>query len=154
MKFKIKIDWRNMWYSVLIWFLAIVIGSFVILPWFYLVMPVVILGTIIFYFKKPFFEVLPARRRMKQSDRIFALGLWVAIFWFLVILALNILEIIGPYYSNVHYYFSDFRNWFLYPLVLLMPVIYSLVLENNRKKRSSRRKNHRVFPFFRYHVHA
>ena len=47
----------------------------------------------------------------------------------------DFLEIIGPYYSNAQLYFSDFRNWLKYPLILLIPVIYSLILETRNLKK-------------------
>ena len=138
---KAQVNWRITWYSVLVWFLAVVVSGFVILPWFYFVMPVVIFFSTIFYFKKPAMEVFEAKKRKRQADRIFALGLWVSIFWFAIMVILNTLEIIGLYYSNVLFYFSDFRNWFLYPLILLIPVVYSLILENARffKRKNSGR---------------
>lgn len=144
---KAQVNWRITWYSVLVWFLAIVVSGFVILPWFYFVMPMVIFFSTIFYFKKPVMEIFESRKRKRQADRIFALGLWVALFWFAIMVVLNILEIIGPYYANVLFYFSDFRNWFLYPLILLIPVVYSLILENARflKRKKSR---HAKFPNF------
>ena len=140
MKAKVKLDWRLAWYSVLIWFLAIIISGFVILPWFYIVMPVVIFWTTIVYFKKPILEFLGDGKGKRQNDQILTLGLWVSIFWFLAVAILNVLEIIGPYYANVFFYFSDFRNWFLYPLILLVPVVYSLILENWRLRRNLKRK--------------
>ena len=128
---KLKVNWRTAWYSVLIWFLAIAVGGIVILPWFYLILPIVIVLITIFYFKKAQLpNLISSSKRKKESDLIFALGLWVALFWFAVVVALNILEIIGPYYANVGFYFSDSRNWLKYPLILLVPVVYSLFLAN------------------------
>jgi hypothetical protein len=118
----IKIDWRVTWYSVCLWFLVVIISGFVILPWFYLVLPIAIFWLTIFYFKN-------GKTDLKT-------GLWVSLFWFLVVGILDFLEIVGPYYSQVSLYFSDFRHLLKYPLILLTPVIYSLVLENVNLKRS------------------
>jgi len=118
--------WRAIWYSVLIWLLANIFDGFVILPWYYLVLPILIFWTTVYYFRK--------------SKRTLSAGLWISLFWFFVILALNFLEFIGPYYANFDFYFSDFRNWFLYPLVLLIPVIYCLVWENTKKKSSKKKQ--------------
>ena len=113
--------WRVIWYSVVIWLLANIVDGFVILPWYYLALPIVIFWTTVYYFRK--------------GERTLLSGLRVSLFWFIVIFVLNLLELVGPYYANVGFYFSDFRNWFLYPLVLLTPVIYCLVFENRRIKK-------------------
>lgn len=113
----IKITWRMVWYSVVIWFLAIATSGLVILPWYYLALPLMIFWLTIFYFRR--------------SDRTLRSGIFVSLFWFAVVLGLDFLEIIGPYYSNLGFYFSDFRNWLKYPLILLLPVVYSLILENS-----------------------
>lgn len=120
-----KIDWRLIWYSVVLWLAAIVVGGLVILPWFYLAMPLVVVWLTTIYFKK--------------TDKSLAMGLWVSVVWFLIVAALDFLEIIGPYYMNAAAYFSDFRNFAKYPLILLVPVIYSLLLENSKFTRKSQR---------------
>ncbi len=137
-----KLSWRILWYSVLIWLLAILISQVVIIPWFYLVLGIVILLTTIFYFKiiDPF-KKKRGRKKLDDRDRIFTFGLVVALFWFLIVTFLKFLEIVGFYYFDVAYYFSDFRNWYLYVLVLLVPVIYSLILENRKNTRRQKRKN-------------
>ena len=127
MKAKEKLSWRILWYSVLIWGATFILAGFVVLPWFYLALPLVIFWTTAFFFRR--------------SERTFITGLTVALFWFSVILALNFIELIGPYYANFQLYFSDFRNWFLYPLVLLIPVVYTLISENSSSKKSSRGKH-------------
>src|SRR3989344_4784103 len=113
--------WRAIWYSVLIWLLANIFGGFIILPWYYLVLPILIFWITVYYFRK--------------SERTLLSGLCVSLFWFFVIFVLNLLEFVGPYYGNFGFYFSDFRNWFLYPLVLLVPVIYCLIFENTTLKK-------------------
>ena len=130
MKAAAQFSWRIVWYSVLIWGLTFILAGFVILPWFYLVLPLVVFWTTVYFFRK--------------SERTLARGLWVGLFWFFIIIILNFLEVIGPYYANFSLYFSDFRNWFLYPLVLLIPVVYTLVSENNKPKKTAKTKSERL----------
>lgn len=115
-----KISWRVTWYSVILWLSAIIVGGFVVLPWFYLAMPLVVIWLTVIYFKK--------------TDKTLAAGLWISLVWFLTVAALDLLEIVGPYYMNASMYFSDFRNWLKYPLILLTPVIYSIILENSKAR--------------------
>ena len=119
-----RFNWRMTWYSVLIWLLAIAVGGFVILPWFYLVLPFVVFWLTIIYFRK--------------EEKSLKTGLLISLFWFSAILTLDILELVGPYYANLDLYFSDPRNWLKYSLILLLPVIYSLILENRNTKKVHR----------------
>ncbi len=112
--------WRTAWYCVLIWLISFLISGFVVLPWYYLVLPIAVFWTTVFYFR--------------NTQRTLQNGLLVSLFWFFVIAGLNFLEIIGPYYSDLEYYFSDFRNWILYPLILLIPFILGIIWENSRLK--------------------
>lgn len=131
-----KLNWRTTWYSVLIWVLAFAIAGFVIIPWFYLALAIVISLTTIYYFKiLTNAKKKRGRKKIADRDRIFAFGLVVSIFWFFIILLLNFLEIVGFYYFDFTLYFSDFRNWYLYALILLVPVVYSLILGNSRPSR-------------------
>lgn len=116
-----KFNWRDAWYSVLIWALAIAVTGIVILPWYYLALPLVVSWTTVFYFR--------------IADKSLKTGLWVALFWFSAVVLLDILEIIGPYYSNAALYFSDTRNFLKYPIILLFPVIYGLILESRNTKK-------------------
>jgi len=120
------VNWRIFWYSILVWLLAFAVAQIVILPWFYLVLPIIVFWTTVYYFKR--------------SERTLRSGLWVSLFWFLIIGIFSLLEIVGPYYFDVPLYFSDPRNWFLYPLILLIPVIYSLFLENTRFRKIPKSK--------------
>ena len=113
-----RVNWRAMWYSVLVWLLAIIVSSLVILPWYYLVLPFVVFWTTVIYFK--------------NGDKTFEKGLFIALFWFAIVVVLDILEVMGPYYKNAALYFSDFRNWLKYVLILLIPVIYGLIKENTK----------------------
>lgn len=133
----IKINWRVVWYSVVIWITTLILGSIVVLPWFYLVTPFVIFWVTMFYFKK---DVLGLLEKKNKQDKILLLGLAVSIAWFFLLLGLNLLEVAGPYYYNVLFYFSDFRNWFLYPFVLLVPFVYCLTLDN--RAHSKKKKKH------------
>ena len=119
--FKLRVDWRLSWYSVMIWLLAVVVAGFVILPWFYLVLPIVLFLMTTFYFKR--------------TDKSLKMGIWVSLIWFLVVAVLDFLEIIGPNFNNLTIYFADFRNWLKFPLILLIPVIYSMVLESKNAQK-------------------
>lgn len=113
-----RLDWRVAWYSVILWLSAIIVGGFVVLPWFYLAMPLVVIWLTTVYFKK--------------TDKSLRAGLWVSLVWFLIVAALDFFEIVGPYYMDANMYFSDSRNWLKYPLILLTPVVYSMLLENRK----------------------
>lgn len=137
-----KLSWRIAWYSVLIWVLTFIIASFVIIPWFYFVLPLSIILITIYYFKiiDPF-KIKRGKRKLAERDRIFIFGLAASLFWFLIITFLNILQIAGFYYFDFLFYFSDFRNWYLYALILLVPVVYSLILEGAAKSKKRKEKN-------------
>ena len=117
---------RILWYSVLVWAFSYIVALIVTIPWFYLVLPFIVYSTTIYYFKK--------------TEVTLAAGLKAAVFWFMAIVSINLLEIFGPYYADFSLYFSDFRNWFLYPLILLIPVIYTIVSENRRFLKRKRAK--------------
>lgn len=156
--FKLRVDWRLSWYSVMIWLLAVVVAGFVILPWFYLALPIVLFLMTTFYFRpyeypelsrsgmkqgrkdgRPVQETSPFHmwggRHFKRTDKSLKMGIWVSLIWFLVVAVLDFLEIIGPNFNNLAIYFADFRNWLKFPLILLIPVIYSMVLESKNAQR-------------------
>ncbi len=122
-RFGFKLNWRMVWYSVLVWLVAIIIAGFVILPWFYLVLPLVVFTLTIRYFRR--------------DDKSFEKGLWIALSWFFVVAVLDFFEIIGWNYSNALIYFSDSRQWLKYPIILLVPIIYSLIGESRVRKRKA-----------------
>ena len=117
---------RILWYSILVWVFSYIVALIVTIPWFYLVLPFIVYSTTIYYFKK--------------TEVTLVAGLKAAIFWFITVASINLLEIFGPYYADFSLYFSDLRNWFLYPLILLIPVIYTIVLENRRFLKRKRAK--------------
>lgn len=119
-----KLNTRAVWYCVLVWLLTFFAAAVFIFPWFYLVLPFIVFWTTVYYFR--------------SEERSLAAGLKLSLFWFAILIALDILEILGPYYSNALLYFSDVKNWSLFPLVLLIPVIYGIVKENSKFKRTRR----------------
>jgi len=131
---------RILWYSVLAWAFSYIVALIVTIPWFYLVLPFIVYSTTIYYFKK--------------TEITLAAGLKAAIFWFITVASINLLEIFGPYYADFSLYFSDLRNWFLYPLILLVPVIYTIVSENRRfLKRKRAKKTEIPHIFVRFGLH-
>ncbi|HSX18840.1 MAG TPA: hypothetical protein VLE91_01760 [Candidatus Saccharimonadales bacterium] len=118
--FRLRVNWRSAWYATILWIMAVVASGFVILPWYYLALPLVIFSTTIVYFHK--------------GDKTFSAGLWCGIFWFFTFAILDFFQVVGPYYSNASLYFSDVRNILKYPLILLVPVIYSLVMETKTNR--------------------
>lgn len=139
MKVEAILSFRALWYSVVIWLLALVVSGVVIVPWFYAVMTAVVSLLTIYYFRLIVpLKIKRGRKKMAERDHVFIFGLVAAICWFLVLLLLNFLEIVGFYYFDFSHYFSDFRNWYLYALILLVPVIYALIVETKVK---SRRRN-------------
>lgn len=135
----IKVSWRLIWYCTLVWLLTFIVGSLVVLPWYYLILPLLVLLITVYYFDKADqVRLVISRKVRKNSDSIFALGLAVSIFWFVMIFMMSILWIVGFYYFDFLYYLTDPRIWLLYPTVLLMPVLYSLLLQNNLAKKQHR----------------
>lgn len=134
------VSWRIAWYSVVIWLLVFMVGGFVILPWFYFTLPIVILWVTMFYFRRAeIIRLLASKKVRGGGDKVFALGLGVSVVWFLVVMVLSTLEVAGFYYFNFGLYFSDPRNWLAFPLILLMPVVYGIILENRRFKHIRRK---------------
>lgn len=113
--------WRNLWYSITLWFAVSILSSFILLPWFYLALPFLVFWTTVVYFKK--------------CDKNLNSGLRCSLFWFFSMAVLDFVQIAGPYYFNIGLYFSDSRNILKYPLILLIPVIYGLILEAKKSKR-------------------
>lgn len=146
MRARVGLNWRIAWYSVVVWVLVFLLGGLVILPWFYLTLPLAILWVTIFYFRRAeIMKLLAAKKVRKGRDRVFALGLGVSVVWFLVVILLSVLEVAGFYYFNFGLYFSDPRNWLAFPLILLVPVVYGIILENRRFRRVRRKPKSGIF---------
>lgn len=128
-----KLNWRIAWYGVFVWVLSFVLSSLVILPWFYIVFPLAILAVVQFYLRKPLGAGL-VRNRLKRA--YFAQGLSVGFFWFFSILIIDYIQFVGLDFSGAGVYFLDPRNFIKYPIVILIPMIYGLVIENNYQSRS------------------
>src|SRR3989344_7319306 len=145
--FKLKLDIRSVWYSLLLWFIIFLVAGVVIIPWFYLVAAVVVFLTTFYYFKifDPFAKKR-GRRKKADRDNILIFALFSALVWFLILIVLNLVELAHFYYFDFMFYFSDFRNWYLLALVLLTPVIYGLILENAKFMRPKRKKNNTLKP--------
>lgn len=137
------LNFRGLWYSILTSLLAFLIGNIVALPWYFLILPLVIVLVTVFYFDRTDqVKMLLSKKIRRNNDIIFALGLSVSVLWFLMLVLVSILSIAGFYYFDFLFYLSDPRIWLLYPLVLLTPVVYSIFLQNNlsRKHHKKSRK--------------
>lgn len=126
-----KIDFRILWYAIILWVLAIFVGGFVILPWFYLILTILVFWLTVTFFKK---GQIPAKIYRRRQDKIFTRGLWTSLFWSVAVLCLDLLVFVGFNFQSLVVYFSDPRSWFKYPLIILVPVIYSLLLENVERR--------------------
>lgn len=134
------LNFRGLWYSVLTSLLAFLIGNIVALPWYFLILPLVIVLVTVFYFDRTDqVKLLLSKKIRKNNDIIFALGLSVSVLWFLMLVLVSILSIAGFYYFDFLFYLSDPRIWVLYPMVLLVPVVYSLLLQNNLSRKHHKR---------------
>lgn len=130
----LKLDWRIAWYAVFVWLTAFILSGFVILPWFYLVFPAALWVVTFFYFERIRLNYLKRRLKILPSG-IFAQGLFIGLFWFLVLVVLDFVQLVGFDSSSASIYFLDPRNFIKYPIVILLPVIYGLVLENEKNKK-------------------
>lgn len=123
-----KLNWRIAWYGVFVWVLSLILSSIVLLPWFYIVFPVAILVVTKVYFKK---SIVRSRLRDRFKGTVFAQGLSAGFFWFFSIFIFDFVQFVGLDFSGAGVYFLDPRNFIKYPIVMLVPMIYGLVLENN-----------------------
>lgn len=127
-----KLKWRMIWYGVLIWILEFIVGSFVMLPFFYFVFPIVVFAICSLYFRKV--QTFRLGRRFKGvTVTIFAQGLVCSLIWFADVLLLDLATLLAFDGASISVFFLDPRNFVKYPLIILIPAIYSLVLENRRK---------------------
>lgn len=135
-----RIDFRTAWYATFLWVLAVFVGSFVILPWFYLVLTTVVFWLTAVFMRKGQFKPKFYRSR---RDKILIRGLRTSLFWSVAVLALDFTVLVGFNFQNLVVYFSDPRSCFKYPLIILVPIIYSLVLENMERRFWDRRSLNR-----------
>lgn len=126
-----KLDWRLGWYAVSLWLLASFVGGVVILPWFYLAFALCLFILTAMFFRK---VKLSKRNWRKNGDTILAKGLWLGLFWSVVVLFLDIVEFVGFDFTSLIIYASDSRNWFKFPIIIMMPIVYSLILQNLAKR--------------------
>lgn len=131
-----RIDFRILWYATFLWALGVFVGGFVILPWFYLVLTILVFWLTAAFMRK---GRVKAKIYRSRRDKILIRGLRTSLFWSAVVLALDFSILVGFNFQNLVVYFSDPRSWFKYPLIILMPVIYSLVLENMERRFLNRR---------------
>lgn len=125
-----KIDWRAGFYSAFIWLLAVLVGGLVVLPWFYLALPVVVAVTTLVYFRLP----LTSYKQKFHSSTFFAQGLWLGTLWAVVIFSLDFVEFVNFDPTNFFVYLTDSRNYLKFPVVILIPVIYGLILDARELK--------------------
>lgn len=128
-----KIDWRLCFFSAFVWLQVVLISGFVVLPWYYFVLPLAVFVTTVFYFKTPTNERYICRF---NRETLFAQGLWLGFVWCVAIFMMDFVEFINFDLQNFYVYLADVRNFLKFPLVILVPVIYSLVLEQQLKKKS------------------
>lgn len=120
-----RVDFRIVWYAVLIWILAIVTSWFVMLPWFYLAFVLIVFGITAYYFRK--------------VEKTLRAGLWISLLWFFVVFFMDFLEVVAFNFADNVLYISDVRNWLKYILILLVPSIYCLILESIIMRKRSKR---------------
>lgn len=129
-------SFRTTWYALLVWIIAFLISGTIVVPMYFIVMPLVVLMLTVYYFDTAQLKKVKA----KDRDLFIKYGIVGALFWFLVAGILSFVEMAGFYYLNVGFYLSDFKNLFLFPVILLTPVLYGIVLSNKmfRRKRKKR----------------
>lgn len=122
------INFRAVWYAVIVWIFAFFTSGVVTAPLFYLVMPLLVLMCTVYYFDGEW-------TKKNERDDFVKVGLGVAIFWFLFAGIFSFLEIVGFYYFDLAFYFSDFKNVYLFPTILIVPVLYGIILSNTKFKK-------------------
>lgn len=61
---------------------------------------------------------------------VFAQGLSAGFFWFFAIFTFDFIQFVGLDFSGAAVYFLDSRNFIKYPIAILIPAIYALIVEN------------------------
>lgn len=125
-----KLNWRIAWYGVFVWVVSLMLSGIVMLPWFYVVFPIAIFGVTALFFRKILRPNLSLR---KARIVFFAQGLSVGLLWFASIFILDFLQLVGFDFANAAVYLLDPRNFMKYPIVILVPAIYGLLIENKSK---------------------
>lgn len=128
-----KIDWRLCFFSAYVWVQVVLISGFIVLPWYYFVLPLAVFISTVLYFKTPT-NVRYISRFNRET--LFAQGLWLGLVWFAGIFLMDFLEFVNFDLQNFYVYLLDIRNFLKFPMVILIPVIYSLVLEQQLKNKS------------------
>lgn len=124
-----KLNWRVAWYGVFVWLLSFILSSVVMLPWFYVLYPLAILFVTYLFFRK----VAYFKAGVNWSGgHFFEQGLSIGFFWFMAISVFDFIEFVGLDFANAPIYFLDPRNFIKYPVVILIPIVYGLVLENQK----------------------
>lgn len=126
----LKPSWRILWYCALIWILTFLVSGVVLLPWFYIILPLVVLLATVYYLDN----------KNVPGENLLAVGIGASIAWFFALILISFFEVAKFYYFDLAFYFSDSRNWLLYPVVLLVPVVYAIILDNGRVRRSKKRR--------------
>ena len=131
--FKIfKGDWCLSFYCAFVWLQVVLISGFVVLPWYFFVLPPAVFFTTVLYFRTPKSELYKSRF---NRETLFAQGIWLGLAWFVGILLMDFVEFVNFDLQNFYVYLQDSRNFLKFPVVILIPVIYSLVLEQQMMKK-------------------
>lgn len=135
-KRRLNFNFRVIWYLVLAWILGFFVSSVVVLPWFYAILPLVVLLLSVFYLDNSIY----INFKRNSRDEILKAGLMLSVVWFLGISLFSIFMIVEFYYFNFTLFFSDSRNWFLPATVLIIPIVYSFFLANKRARLGKKRQ--------------
>ncbi len=133
---RLNFNFRVIWYLVLAWILGFFVSSVVVLPWFYAILPLVVLLLAVFYLDNPIYTSF----KRNSKDEILKAGLMLSVVWFLGISLFSIFMIVEFYYFNFALFFSDSRNWFLPATVLIIPIVYSFFLANKKLSGGKKRQ--------------
>lgn len=131
----LSVNWRLTWYGVLVWMVAFLAGGFVILPWFYFAFPGLILLITIIYFRSYKLKRLNLKRPIQIQ---FAQGLFAGFFWFCAVFLLDLFQLFSFSDFSLSVFFLDPRNFIKYPVIILIPAIYGLIVENGEARERAR----------------
>lgn len=128
-----RVDWRLCFFSAFVWLQVVLISGFIVLPWYYFALPLAVFITTVIYFRTPQSDLYKSRF---NRETLFAQGLWLGFAWFVGVFVMDFVEFINFDFQNFYVYLMDTRNFLKFPVVILIPVIYSLVLEQQLKQTS------------------